>query len=117
MMKKLITTAIILLIFTVNGFAERTITLNRVDRVMGRLFFDTEVEVGTETFHAPLVFSANVRAVSQDGFSIILSSSTALGQLRENPYTIKESWNLLPSQLKPIFKHLYQQAIEVDLSQ
>jgi len=115
-MKKILF-AVTVLLFCGVAKAERTITLNKVDTAIGKLYFGTSVDVGTTTFYAPLAFTADVTAVSSEGFRLRVSSSAVLGALKETPYTAKESWNLLPAALKPIFKELYLEAINADLSE
>ena len=116
-MKKIIATMVLILALGGIANAERTIILNKVSQLQGTLYFNPQVRIGTVTMHAPIGINVAGIAESTDGIRVSVSSSTIFGTLRKTGYTEKESWNLLPNALKPIFKDVHFQAIGVDLSQ
>jgi len=97
--------------------AEKPTAYTEVDNIMGRLFFGGEVQVGTTTMYAPLRLNASLRVKTTEGATINISTTTTFGALQETPYTAKQSYDILPIAMKNVFKYLYQEALDVDLSQ
>ncbi len=116
-MKKILIISVLMLFMGGISHADRNISINKVKKIEGEILFGPSVHDGNQSNYYPLGITVRAKATSDDGFSIVVSSTTYFGVMSDTPYTAKQSWDILPNGLKPIFKHVYQEAISVDLSQ
>jgi hypothetical protein len=67
--------------------------------------------------YAPIKAVASGTAMTSDGARKDVSVFKFIGPVQSTPYTQKELYTFLPTPLKGLLKDLYQEALDLDVSQ